>query len=199
MSRRSPEPGERKRDAERTRHALLDEAMAEFAAKGLAGARVEAIAARAGVNKQLISYYFGGKQGLYDAIAARWLVQEQAFDPPGTSLVELVSRYVDAGHADLDLQRLYLRDALDADPAQAAFEPDSKDVAGLRARQASGEVGADLDPGFLLLALKALVLAGATLPAEATRLTGLDPRSEQFHRLAREQVTRIVARLGPIS
>src|SRR4029079_7171127 len=61
------------RDRERTRRALLDAALAEFSEEGFAGARVSAIATRAGVNKQLISYYFGGKQGLRDALVAEWL------------------------------------------------------------------------------------------------------------------------------
>src|SRR3954454_7719401 len=91
--RRSPNRDERVRDAERSRAALLDAAETEFGEKGLAGARVEAIAARAGLNKQLISYYFGGKQGLYDAILQRWYTREQGFDTPGTTLVELVLRY----------------------------------------------------------------------------------------------------------
>ena len=88
--RRSPAPDERQRDAERTREALLDAAQAEFAAKGLAGARVSEIAARAGVNKQLISYYFGGKEGLYQAIIDRWHEQEEQLAEPGISLAELV-------------------------------------------------------------------------------------------------------------
>ncbi|WP_198287030.1 TetR family transcriptional regulator [Frankia sp. QA3] len=53
--RRSPKPQERQRDPDRTRRLLLD-AAAEFAAHGYAGARISAIAARAGVNQQLISY-----------------------------------------------------------------------------------------------------------------------------------------------
>lgn len=43
----------------------------EFAERGLAGARVERIAASAGCNKQLIYHYFGDKQGLYDAVQKR--------------------------------------------------------------------------------------------------------------------------------
>ncbi len=80
--RRTPTPAERQRDAERTRAALLDAAQAEFAAKGLAGARVSEIAARAGVNKQLISYYFDGKDGLYEAILQRWYAQEREIAKP---------------------------------------------------------------------------------------------------------------------
>jgi TetR/AcrR family transcriptional regulator len=50
-----------------TRSAILVAARREFAAKGLKGARVNEIAARAGANKQLIYYYFGSKEALYRA------------------------------------------------------------------------------------------------------------------------------------
>ncbi len=40
-------------------------AVVQFARKGFAGARVDEIAAAAGVNKQLVYHYFGSKQGLY--------------------------------------------------------------------------------------------------------------------------------------
>jgi AcrR family transcriptional regulator len=56
------------RDRERTRAAILDAATAEFAARGLAGARVDAIARRARVNKRMIYHYFGDKDGLYLAV-----------------------------------------------------------------------------------------------------------------------------------
>ena len=50
-----------------TRAAILAAARAEFSAKGLSGARVREIAERAGVNKQLLYYYFGSKDDLYRA------------------------------------------------------------------------------------------------------------------------------------
>ncbi len=50
-----------------TRAAILAAARTEFAGKGLSGARVKKIADRAGVNKQLIYYYFGSKEDLYRA------------------------------------------------------------------------------------------------------------------------------------
>jgi AcrR family transcriptional regulator len=59
------------RDADRTRQALLDAATVEFARLGLEGARIDDIAARAGVNKRLIYYYFGGKDELFHAVLAR--------------------------------------------------------------------------------------------------------------------------------
>lgn len=51
-----------------SRSAILKAAMAEFAREGEAGARTEAIAKAAGVNKALIHYYFGTKEGLYGAV-----------------------------------------------------------------------------------------------------------------------------------
>lgn len=55
----------RKRDATRTKAAILNAAVTEFAHRGPAGTRVDEIAARAGVNKSLIYQYFGSKQELY--------------------------------------------------------------------------------------------------------------------------------------
>ena len=50
-----------------TRKRILDAALSEFAANGLAGARTEQIAATAGVNKALLYYYFESKEKLYTA------------------------------------------------------------------------------------------------------------------------------------
>jgi AcrR family transcriptional regulator len=56
------------RDPERTRGAILAAATQEFTANGLTGARVDAIARRARVNKRMIYHYFGDKSGLYLAV-----------------------------------------------------------------------------------------------------------------------------------
>ena len=60
----------RTRDPEATREALLDAGTRRFAEHGFAGTRTEAIARDAGVNKAMINYHFGGKEGLYRAILA---------------------------------------------------------------------------------------------------------------------------------
>lgn len=57
--------GPARRDPAASREQLTTAAVAEFARKGFAGARVDEIAAAAGVNKQLVYHYFGSKQGLY--------------------------------------------------------------------------------------------------------------------------------------
>ena len=46
---------------------ILGAAIAEFAEHGLAGARVDAIAARTRTSKRMLYYYFGSKDGLYAA------------------------------------------------------------------------------------------------------------------------------------
>lgn len=56
------------RDAGQTRKRILDAATAEFARKGLGGARVDAIAARAKANKRMIYHYFGSKEDLFNAV-----------------------------------------------------------------------------------------------------------------------------------
>src|SRR5437879_8186848 len=58
-----------------TRKKLLTAARREFADSGLAGARVDEIAARAGVNKQLLYHYFGDKDALYLAVL-EWVYEE---------------------------------------------------------------------------------------------------------------------------
>jgi TetR/AcrR family transcriptional regulator len=64
-----------RRNPEATRQKLLVAARREFAEGGLAGARVDEIAARAGVNKQLVYHYFGDKDALYLAVL-EWVYEE---------------------------------------------------------------------------------------------------------------------------
>jgi len=66
--RRSTIAEPRRRDPVATRRKLLAAARREFAQNGLAGGRVDEIAARAGVNKQLVYHYFGDKDALYLAV-----------------------------------------------------------------------------------------------------------------------------------
>lgn len=51
-----------------TRDRILTAALDEFAEHGLAGARVDRIARRAGINKAMIYYHFSSKEALYEHI-----------------------------------------------------------------------------------------------------------------------------------
>ena len=62
----------RRRDAAASKQRLLTAAAAEFVAHGIAGARVDRIAAAADANKRLIYDYFGDKDRLFDAVLDRF-------------------------------------------------------------------------------------------------------------------------------
>lgn len=61
------EPG-RTNDPEKTKANILQVAETEFGDKGLAGARIDEIAAATKTSKRMIYYYFGSKEGLYLAV-----------------------------------------------------------------------------------------------------------------------------------
>src|SRR5437879_12604016 len=73
--KRSDDIKPQRRDPAATRRKLLTAARREFASSGRAGARVDEIAARAGVNKQLVYHYFGDKDALYLAVL-EWVYEE---------------------------------------------------------------------------------------------------------------------------
>lgn len=68
MPRPVPAADERLRDADRSQATILAAARDEFAEYGLAGARMDRIADRAGLNKRLIYYYFEDKETLFGAV-----------------------------------------------------------------------------------------------------------------------------------
>lgn len=82
-----------RRDPRATREALLQAGAALFADRGFDGVSIEDVAGRAGVNKALISYHFGGKRALYVAIL------ESAFASMAERLHATERDAVDARHA----------------------------------------------------------------------------------------------------
>jgi TetR/AcrR family transcriptional regulator len=183
-----------KRNPERRRAALLDAALIEFSRRGRAGARTSEIAARAGVNKQLISHHFGGKDGLYRALVDRWLAEEAAYGGPDARLADLAAAYVESGIRQRDLHRLLLRAALEDEEDGGGVGPE--ELEDMRRRQAAGEVTTALDPAFVLLALQAVTAAGVVFPGDVRRLTGLDPASDDFAAWYADQLRTLVRLLG---
>lgn len=194
--RRSPGEADRRRDPERARQRLLDAAAEEFGAKGFHGARVRDIAARAGLNMQLISYYFGGKAGLYAELQRRWGETSRDLGSPDQPLDQVVAAFFKAGEANRPWARLLAWQALgDGTPDAGRAELMRWIAAELRRRQESGELAADLAPGFTALALFAAAAAPVILPHIARELTGLDPESEEFSRGYAEDLARLVRHL----
>lgn len=65
---RPPAARPRTYDPEKTKRDIIAVATAEFAEKGLSGARIDEIAARTKTSKRMIYYYFGGKEKLYISV-----------------------------------------------------------------------------------------------------------------------------------
>jgi AcrR family transcriptional regulator len=196
--RRSPRGQDRKRDPERTRERILDAAAVEFGEYGFAGARISAIAARAGVNQQLISYYFDSKEGLYRELQDRWRVISAGASQPELSIAEVVAAFLRLSVEQRAFARLLAWDGL-ADTGSDAGEPEPyfiEMVEDVRRRQRGGELADQLDPAYVLLMLFAAALAPTVIPQIARRITGLAADSPQFQTAYAEQLRRVVERLA---
>ena len=102
---RQPKPaGKRGRmhDAEGTREAILNAAEEVFAQQGFDGARVDAIAEKAGYNKSLIFQYFDDKLGLYAAVVRR--ADDQTRIIQDDALTDL--RDINVTHSPVQLREL---------------------------------------------------------------------------------------------
>lgn len=201
-ARRSPTPQERQRDPERTRKLILDAAVSEFAAHGFAGARISAIASRAGVNQQLISYYFDSKEGLYQAISDGWRERESELVPSGTPLPEQVRSYALEGLGNAEGVRLlawggleYAGPESDPDHAPRATRM-QRSVEQIRALQESGRLPVEVDPGCLVVMLMAAAMATTTLPHVIEGVCRVDPRSAEFVHHYAEQLALVTRLLG---
>lgn len=186
-------------DAERTRRALLEAALEEFAARGFAGARVRDIAERAGVSKDLVNYHFDSKEGLYLAVQRAWLQRKAAFADPSLPLTELVARYLDDALRDPRPMRLLawrgLSEPQDASAPHTVTEPE--DLSGVRRRQEVGEVTPGLDAASLRLVLLGAVAAPVVFPDMARRLFGTGIDDPEFQARYERGLRDLVQQLGP--
>ncbi|MFI5776621.1 TetR/AcrR family transcriptional regulator [Nocardia sp. NPDC051570] len=200
--RRSPKPQERQRDSERTRRLILEAAATEFGAHGYAGARISAIATRAGVNQQLISYYFDGKEGLYQAMSGLWRERQDELVPPGTPMPEQLRRYALEALHNPQGARLLAWAGLqytgpDENPGAATVnEGILAGVEQLRALHSDGRLPAEVDPGCLLIMLMAASMAPVTLPQIVEGVCGVDPGSPEFLTHFADQVALLGRLIG---
>jgi len=85
-------------DPQKTRARILERATAEFAARGFAGARVDAIAQRCGLAKNMLYHYYGSKEGLFIAVLERMYetlrARQRDFAIRGSDPVEAMRRLI---------------------------------------------------------------------------------------------------------
>ena len=106
----------RTNDPQRTMAGILEVAMAEFAEKGLDGARIDAIAAATRTSKRMIYYYFGSKEGLYLAVLEESYRRMRSIEgdlhledlPPEDALRRLVGFTFDHHYGNQDYIRLVM-------------------------------------------------------------------------------------------
>jgi TetR/AcrR family transcriptional regulator len=113
----------RHRDSAESRATILKAAERVYAEHGLAGARTEAIAAAAGVNKALLYYYFKSKDALYQAVVGSQVHEFQqrareilsAKGPAGPILLQYVGYHFDFIGTHPHYPRIFQRMMMESD------------------------------------------------------------------------------------
>jgi AcrR family transcriptional regulator len=158
--------------ASATRARILDAAFVEFAAKGLAGARVDEIAARAGANKRMLYAHFGSKEALWLAVLEATYTAKRAEEravevaelPPAEAMAKLIAfnlRYV-ARHPEflaiLHQENLHRAAYLAASShVQALYSPLLETLRGVLARgEGAGLFRRGVDPLQLYVSMLGL-------------------------------------------
>lgn len=188
------------RDGQRSRQRILDAATDEFAAYGIAGARVDRIAQAAGVNKAQMYGWYGSKDGLFDAVFEEHLhriVDAVPFDP--TDLPGYAVALYDSYLTDPELVRLASWQRLERAPTGAllAAHPDLTDPKfdAIAEAQRDGRVKDGIRPDEVYALV--IALAGTWSPISATYAAS--PQDDEGdHNRRRKTLREVVERaLGP--
>jgi AcrR family transcriptional regulator len=153
------------RDAEDTKRRLLDAAAQEFAERGIAGARVDRIAASASANKALIYSYFGNKEELFDAVFNALVVdtvEDVPIDPD--DLPGYAGRLFDRTQDQPQALRLALWHSLERGsttmPA-AVIAANQHKVAAIAAAQRAGRISDEFPAEELMVLVTGLSILGS--------------------------------------
>lgn len=192
-----------KRTSDATRARIFDAARAEFARFGIAGARVDRIAASAPANKARIYEYFGDKETLFS------LVLEVELERLGTAIPvpddpRRIPSYLravfDYHSAHPDLVRLLYWEALHFSSSSAPREPERREfyaerIGYLAQAQADGIIPDGVDPRHLHFLLLGLATSWFGLPQLARMHLDDDPAAPEHLRAQRELVVWAVGRI----
>lgn len=160
---------------EKTRARILDAATEEFAAHGVAGARVDRIAERSGMSKPMIYTYFGGKAALFDAVFETHVIMNSERVPfTAADLPRYAAQLYDAYLADPPLMRLLMWKRLERENFSYLYsgleEIDAQHVRDIEVQQRAGAVRDDVEAADLwsLLIATAATWAQGSITAVAT-------------------------------
>src|SRR5579863_607448 len=176
------------RNLERTREKILAAALAEFSARGFAGARVDAIARRAGVNKRMLYYCFGAKQELYREILRRKIAERSEwFEATPDDFAGVLAHIYLSGGTDMDFVRLMEWEAIDRGGKKCIAEAErralfEKAVARLRVLQRRGSIPRGADLTQLFISMLSLALFPLVMPQIIRLIHGMEPTDPRFMR-----------------
>jgi AcrR family transcriptional regulator len=178
------------RNPARTRERILTAALREFAAHGFAGARVDAIAKRAGSNKRMLYHYFSNKEGLFSAVL-RHKIKERLnrgeTHAPKSDLVSSLPFWFKLNCLDTDWVRLLAWESLQT-PTQAVLDEKERvriarwATARIGQKQKAGHLRKDVSAAHLCLAKVSLAMFPVALPQVARLITGRSPHDPKFQR-----------------
>lgn len=167
-------------DSKATRERILTAATTEFARYGVAGARIDRIAATASANKRAIYDYFGDKDALFAEVLRDQLsrcAEEVPLD--GTDLPAFVRDLMAYHHAHPEALRLLLWEALEYGTAEVPAEPDRRHKYGNRVKGiAAGDHRPD--PRVLLFFAMGLVHWPQAVPQLRRMVLGDDYTAEDL-------------------
>jgi len=184
------------RDSAATKGRLLAAATEEFAERGVAGARVDRIAAAAQANKRLIYDYFGDKDGLFDAVIDAHVDRVIDANPiDAEDIPAYAVRLFDYLMDNPDILRLLTWARLERriTPGARAKNLNSyrNRLAAVEHAQHEGKVTATLTPVQILTLIESLALGwvGTTLAFQAENEAELEP-GRDIHRKAMSEGLR---------
>lgn len=176
------------RDLGRTRERILKAALAEFSARGLAGARTETIARRARVNKRMLFYCFGSKRGLYAEVLRRKIADKaEAIASTPEDLGAALQYWSEIGRDDRDWIRMHEWETLGPAAGPMVARTERRRLfrsvhARLRRSQLAGEVARGINLDQLFLSVIALTAFPAAFPQMTRLVTGMSPDDPRFRR-----------------
>lgn len=190
-------------DTEQTRRRLKQAAKKEFAEHGPHGTTVERIAARAGINKERLYRYFGGKQALFATVLTEELDKLAAAVPVPTDRIEdigeLAAATFDYHAAHPELVRLLQWEGLSgvriADTAERTSHYQRK-VREVAEAQRAGVLDPAIAPDHLVFLIIAIAAWWFSVPQVALMLTGADTDGESEHERRRSCVAEAARRLA---
>jgi AcrR family transcriptional regulator len=177
------------RDAERTRRKILDAAKEEFFANGNTGARIESIAKRAGLNKQLIYHYFKGKDELINETIADFtssIPTENLILPANPVNIAEFRYNVNKEHL-MDFLKFTSWEAIDQVPKNTNGEESRKKVLqsyvkDMASKQEMGLVPEELDPSLITLMISSLTIYPLLYSNVTRMITGLEAEDPEFQK-----------------